>query len=347
MNRFEWYGAWLGAVLLAGCGGSRESVDRSRSGDHSGDNNGQSAEDAGMRDAGGSAIAVEAGANTTEPSPPEADAGVEPAPTIDEPDAGGSSDTVEPEPDAGAPSIDEPDAAPSTPAIDADVEAQLCQSSVSGTARSAQSAGFAGTEEDYFGLYDAECTDVSDCASACEAVGGEADMCGYSECLEQFDEATSRCLPAPVWRNLENIQFEGTTALDGVELTLVNSPYRDTLFTDEFELEVPADATVTGISVEIRRAGSERVADHSVKLALDQELLSSERAQPPVWTQELQWVSYGGEADLWGQSWTAEQLNAEGFGVAIALLYTQTAGNTRAYIDQVRVTVHYDAPCEP
>jgi hypothetical protein len=212
------------------------------------------------------------------------------------------------------------------------------------TARRARSSGYSGTEEDYFALYDEPCEEASDCFALCEAAGGEEALCEATECVDEFDAGRS-CLPAPVWRNLDNILFEGTTPLDGVEITLVDSEYHDALLTDDFRHEVPADAEILGITAEIRRSG-DRAADYSVRILKRGGLGSAERALPDLWTTDLTWLTYGDAEDLWGEAWEVADVTAEDFGVAISLVYTHDSGNSRAYIDQVRTTVHYRVSCE-
>jgi hypothetical protein len=212
------------------------------------------------------------------------------------------------------------------------------------TARRARSSGFDGTIEEYIELYDVSCQAVDDCAAACLARGGTEEMCGASECLPV--SAGSQCLPAPVWTNLESIQFEDASTVDSIQLVLVSGSYHDLLLADELGLEVPDGATITGITVEIRKAGDEMVVDDSVRIIKGGELGTAERASSARWPDELTWLSYGGPEDLWGTTWTPADVNAADFGVALSTLYTQTVGNTRAYVDQVRATIHYQTACE-
>lgn len=215
----------------------------------------------------------------------------------------------------------------------------------SATARSARSQGFEGSEDAYFALYDVPCEGADDCIGPCEEAGGTEDMCSSTECVDQLEDL-SNCLPPPVWRNLENILFEGSTVLDSAEITLVDTPYHDVLLTEEFKFEIPSDAIIDGIVAEVRRAGSERVAEEQIRLHLDSELAPSERAEPMVWSEDLEWVQYGDENDTWGRGWSTEEINSDGFGLAMALVYTRGAGNARAYVDQVKLTVHYHVECE-
>jgi hypothetical protein len=189
------------------------------------------------------------------------------------------------------------------------------------------------------------CVEVDECVSACEEAGGEEAMCAASECLPN-GTGSSDCVPAPIWDNLENIQVEDAELEEATQIVLVSTAYTDVMIVDQFELEVPDQATVTGLTVEVLRAGDENVADDSVKIVKAGQVGDAERAVPVAWATELGWVSYGGGDDLWGESWTAAELNSDDFGVALSAVYALPAGNTRAYVDQVRVTVHYSITCE-
>ncbi len=214
-------------------------------------------------------------------------------------------------------------------------------------AKRGRSSGFAGTVDQYFELYDVLCESVEDCALACVERGGTDEMCAQSECLEGFPtdeqpDPPGDCLPPTSWRNFDNLKYEGVDTTDAVELVLVNQPYHDQLLADDLALNLPAEARVLGIQVDVRRSSpGQRAADEGVYLIKAGQVVGLNLASPELWTEELQWVSYGGEAELWGEAWTPEDVNAPEFGVALSALYTEGAGNGRAYVDQVRITIHY------
>ncbi len=170
-------------------------------------------------------------------------------------------------------------------------------------------------------------------------------MCEASECLAA-PEGGKDCLPAPVWANVDNIRFEDESAEQMTQLILVPSDYHDALLVDQFALDVPAGATVLGITVEIRRAADESVADDSMRIIKRGRTGYSERALPSAWNQDLAWISYGGSDDLWGEEWTPDDINAGDFGIAFSAAFTGAVGNTRAYVDAARVTVRYEISCE-
>jgi len=212
-------------------------------------------------------------------------------------------------------------------------------------ARRARSAGFQGSSQAYLQLFDVPCTTPNDCASACADAGGQKVMCDAAECLPNV-QAGNGCAPAPVWDNLSGIQAEASSTADMCQLILVDTTYRDALLTDQFKLEVPKAAIVRGIKVDVRRAGDDSVSDDSVRIIKGGQLGAAERALPQTWSPEVGWVSYGGPTDLWGEQWSAADLNSDGFGVALSAAYGKNVGNTSAYVDEVRVTVSYQMRCE-
>lgn len=206
--------------------------------------------------------------------------------------------------------------------------------------RRARSSGFEGGDEDYVELFDLACTEAATCIDECTTRAGTDEMCAASECLPDA-QGGSACVPPGIWGSLEGILAEDDSVLDMSQIVLTSTAYRDALLVDDFGLDVPEGAHIRGIAVEVRRAGDFSVVDDSVRLLKSGERAGAERGTPDEWSEEPGWVSYGGEDDDWGESWSPADLNAEGFGVALSAQYTEAAGNTRAYVDQVRVTISY------
>ena len=96
-----------------------------------------------------------------------------------------------------------------------------------------------------------------------------------------------------------------------------------------------------------RNSLDEHAVDDSVHILKNGVAVGPDRSKTARWPAELAYASYGGPSDTWGQTWTAADLQATGFGIAIAARYTETAGNDRAYVDFVRAQVYYTpAGCE-
>lgn len=206
----------------------------------------------------------------------------------------------------------------------------------------ARSAGFSGTEAQYDEIYELDCQMTPDCQSACMDRGGTAEMCSDTICEMS---SPNYCLPTPIWTGLDALAAEGTDPFsDGAEIVLWSYPYHDSLLLDQFKLEVPDGAEVLGITATIRRAagGDDEAVDVGVHLIKHGVVGSADRSLATPWNPfYFVDVDYGGPKDLWGDTWSADDLNADDFGVALAAGYTQTAGNGRGYVDIVYVTVTY------
>jgi hypothetical protein len=218
-------------------------------------------------------------------------------------------------------------------------------SSPSRSAGRAVSIGFSGTDAEYLELYEVGCNEADACEDACRERGGSEDMCQASECLAS-PSGDGDCLPAPVWSNLQGIQAESQTIDGAAQLIVVATTYHDLLLTSAFELELPDAAEIRGITVKVRRAGDASISDDAVRIVKSGELAGANRSRSGEWTEALDWITYGGEDDLWGEDWSPADLRADDFGVALSVNYEETVGNARAYVDQVHVTIHYTLACE-
>lgn len=114
-----------------------------------------------------------------------------------------------------------------------------------------------------------------------------------------------------------------------------------------FGLGVPAAATVSGIEVEVRRRATLPgvIADDELRLVTGGAAVGASRAASAPWSISWSYTKYGGPTDLWGRSWTAAELNAAGFGVALSAKWVGATGSDLALVDHVRVTVHYGGSC--
>jgi hypothetical protein len=208
--------------------------------------------------------------------------------------------------------------------------------------RAARSAGFSGTEQQYTDLYAVTCNNIGDCKAACAARGGSAEMCAASECVTS---SPNYCLPATAWNNLEALSSKGEEpSVDGATLVLVSLPYHDALVADHFQLALPADATIDGIEVRVRRAAdsADSAVDAGVRLIKGMRVSATDLSSPEKWPAgPFSEVTYGGATENWGETWTAADLNEGDFGVSLSARYTQTAGNARAYVDLIAMRIFY------
>jgi hypothetical protein len=119
----------------------------------------------------------------------------------------------------------------------------------------------------------------------------------------------------------------------------------DDLLVSGFHLQVPADATVTGVAVHVLRrksaSGSGVAVDASVRLARGGVAVSADRSHADPWpSAAFETANYGGPGDLWGTTWTPEDVTDPGFGVVLRGK-GQTSTNVDLYVDHVWVEVFH------
>lgn len=150
------------------------------------------------------------------------------------------------------------------------------------------------------------------------------------------------------WSNVGNVK-----ASDNSYATCSFSPslnqHSHYLIAKKFNLVLPVGAVVLGISVAVERKAAiptpgARVSDAEVKLMKTGVIGGEDKANHPssgylsYWHGAEETVSYGGASDLWGRTWTASDLNAEDFGVAISVV---NGDEVVASIDSVSVTAYF------
>ncbi len=113
-----------------------------------------------------------------------------------------------------------------------------------------------------------------------------------------------------------------------------------------YGFNIPSNATITGIVVTIgrhesgTRVGYFDVRDSTVRLLKAGVITGNNKAasgtewptSPPVA------ASYGSTSDLWGATWTPEDINASNFGVVLSVI---TDVNRIAYVDYMQISITY------
>lgn len=105
----------------------------------------------------------------------------------------------------------------------------------------------------------------------------------------------------------------------------------DALSATNFGFSVPADGTITGVLVRIRRAmksgsAGEAYTDNSVRLSVAGSASGSNLAKPDAWTTTKTSVDYGGAGQVWGLALTPEIVNSAAFGVELRANRTKEYG---------------------
>lgn len=137
------------------------------------------------------------------------------------------------------------------------------------------------------------------------------------------------------------------TAADGNYAYITNAAYdygvwSYRLYVQQFGFAISAGSTINGITVEINGYGANGASSpqhvtlkkSGTDSAGDDYGIETDWPATPGATR-----SFGGVSDLWGTTWTAEEINASTFGVLFANKSTGTDADV--YIDYIRVTITY------
>jgi len=107
-----------------------------------------------------------------------------------------------------------------------------------------------------------------------------------------------------------------------------------------FGFSIPSSATINGILVEVERKRSGvTITDSSIRIVKGGSISSTNLSTGAVWPGIESYDSFGSSSELWGESWTATDINSSDFGFVIS---ASTAGIARtASVDHIRITVYY------
>lgn len=150
---------------------------------------------------------------------------------------------------------------------------------------------------------------------------------------------------AEAWVNPTNIFSD-----NGSEATITAATYdspdiSQLLVASNFGFQIPASATINGITVEIERRDQAigAASDNRVQLAKGTtfaDLVGNNKADTALdWPTAVAIKTYGANNDLWGASWSAADINSTTFAVMLSV--QADAANTDIFVDYIRVTVDY------
>ena len=150
------------------------------------------------------------------------------------------------------------------------------------------------------------------------------------------------------WSNVDNAKtsdnsYSSSTASKSAETTQI-------LVASNFGFTVPTGATINGVTVAIERKASLSdgnfwyARDNLLKLVKGGSLSGDNKAATSTnWPTSDGTASYGGASDLWGNTLTAEDVNASNFGCALQAVYKGTVPKiyNAPFVDHITITVAY------
>jgi len=156
--------------------------------------------------------------------------------------------------------------------------------------------------------------------------------------------ATSSCASCTIdWTSLSNASTSNDLyASSGLPTLNSRSFY---LQATNFGFNIPAGATINGIVVEAERlmSGLDAVRDNSVQIIKGGTLSGIDHASTTNWSTIDRVDNFTtSTTDLWGTTWSADDINASNFGIAISAKNPIGPDGAFALIDYIRITVYYN-----
>lgn len=151
--------------------------------------------------------------------------------------------------------------------------------------------------------------------------------------------ASDASFGAVAWTSPGNI-----TANDATNATVTLGPSQSAQYlkATNFGFSIPAGATIDGIIVKWERAVTAGTAiDNRVRIVKGGAVGSTEKSTGAAWAPAIQLDSFGGAADLWGESWLYSDINASDFGAVIAGLESSGFAGCTLAVDYCEITIYY------
>lgn len=153
----------------------------------------------------------------------------------------------------------------------------------------------------------------------------------------------SSAIGTTVWNTPEKGNTSDNVYAWLAEVYPVTSHY---LNATNFGFTIPTGSTINGILVEIEKRddmGGAAWTDFAVKIVLANGTIGSvnEGKIGTNWPAVDTYVSYGNSTYLWGETWTAEDINDIDFGVVLSATYRLEDEVFYGNVDDIRMTVYY------
>ena len=147
------------------------------------------------------------------------------------------------------------------------------------------------------------------------------------------------------WAGLAS--FFSTTLNSSTDLYINNRSYY--IVGQGFGFSIPVGATINGIVVTLQSSAVDNTQsggarDYSIKIVKNNTITGNDKSTLASLTPNSTYVNrtYGSSTDLWGETWTAADINNSNFGIAYsAELTTSPKGTVTVQVRNLRITVHY------
>lgn len=170
------------------------------------------------------------------------------------------------------------------------------------------------------------------------AVAGAPTSAGPSDPGTAVDDAT---LGAITWSDPGNITSSDDTRATASFGSPDSSHY---LKATNFGFAIPTGATIDGITVAWeRRATGGTYLDNAVRIVKGGTIGATDKASGTTWPGTEATATYGSSSDLWGETWTATDINSSTFGAALSVSCGTMCAMGQPQVDNMKITVNYTA----
>jgi len=146
------------------------------------------------------------------------------------------------------------------------------------------------------------------------------------------------------WSNAGNVSLSDDVYAGTGNIAGGAGSYSDYLVATNFGCNIPTGATITGIEVIAERSDASGLSsDYRVRIVKGGVIGSTEMSTGAAYGPTDSYALYGSPYDSWGETWTDADINASNFGVAVAVQRNAAGGSSAAVIDQLLITVYYNA----
>ena len=148
------------------------------------------------------------------------------------------------------------------------------------------------------------------------------------------------------WFSVENAEVSDDVYTEFSNLDVVTNSFTDYIHINKFQLDVPVGSVINGIEITVERSDPDQnTAEYSVRILKYDLVTGDEKSTGESFPATDGSKTYGGPSDLWGEFWTDDMINDNGFGIAIAAQRIDgNTGNTSGRIDNISITVYYTPP---
>jgi 6-phosphogluconolactonase (cycloisomerase 2 family) len=111
-----------------------------------------------------------------------------------------------------------------------------------------------------------------------------------------------------------------------------------------FGFNIPVGNRITGVKVRVDAVGFENIYENSIKLVVNGSVAGHDKAKKTkLWSSTSDYMEYGAEFDLWGNTLTPAIVNSSSFGVAISVKIETTDYGAYAMINHIEIVVYHES----